>query len=113
MVVVPWMIDWLIPLMTHKISYELRRWRTRSYQNSDAGNVVVTGLEKGHFISEKVFSLQSDTYVKVIEPVNLVESVPPKVTSPFVAESALLGSKDTATRFCGMDPCEKRLSVTR
>ena len=33
--------------------------------------------------------------VNEIVPVNLVESVPPKVSSPFVTEAEFVGSKET------------------
>ena len=52
------------------------------------------------------------THAKEIEPVNLEESVPPKVSSPLVTLSELVGAKDTATKFEVMMRCEKRLSVT-
>lgn len=45
-------------------------------QNSLAGEVEVMGT-------------------KVIDPVNLDESVPPKVISPFVTESDVVGSNET------------------
>lgn len=48
-----------------------------------------------------------------MEPVNLEESVPPKVNSPLVTDSEVVGSKETAIRFWEMVPWEKRLSVTR
>lgn len=47
-----------------------------------------------------------------MEPVNLEESVPPKVNSPLVDDSDVVGSKETARRFWVMVPWEKRLSVT-
>ena len=40
------------------------------------------------------------TYVKLIDPVNLLESVPPNVTSPLVDSKVVVGSNDTATKFC-------------
>ena len=49
--------------------------------------------------------------MKVMEPVNLEESVPPKVSSPFSTEEVVVGSKETATESTGMVPCEYRLSV--
>jgi hypothetical protein len=45
-------------------------------------------------------------------PVNLVGSVPPNVSSPFLTNFAVVGSKDTETRLDGMAPLLKRLSVT-
>ena len=48
----------------------------------------------------------------VIDPVYLVESVPPKVNSPFWLSSVVVGSKDTATRSDGIVPWLNRLSVT-
>ena len=52
------------------------------------------------------------TYTKLIEPENLLESVPPKVSSPFVTESCVVGSNEIATKFWLMTACENRLSVT-
>ena len=43
---------------------------------------------------------------------NLVESVPPKVNSPFLSNVEVVGSKDTPRRSAGVVPCKKRLSVT-
>ena len=43
---------------------------------------------------------------------NLLESVPPNVTSPLVDSSDVVGSKETATKFCVITPCENKLSVT-
>ena len=48
----------------------------------------------------------------VIEPVNLEESVPPNVSSPFCSEAVVVGSKDTETMLAGIVPWLKRLSVT-
>jgi hypothetical protein len=42
----------------------------------------------------------------------LVESVAPNVSSPFTTDAEVVGSKDTATRFCLIVPCAKRVSVT-
>ncbi len=50
--------------------------------------------------------------MKVMEPVNLLESVAPKVSSPLVTDSELVGSKETASKLLGMVPWLKRLSVT-
>lgn len=52
------------------------------------------------------------TYAYVIDPVNLVGSVSPNVSSPFVTGLAIVGSKDTETRLDGIAPLLKRLSVT-
>jgi len=64
-------------------------------QNSFAGEVPVMG-------------------VKVSEPVNLVLSVPPQVSSPFNCspEELVIGSKETPISWALIVPCEKRLSVT-
>lgn len=43
----------------------------------------------------------------------MVESVPPKVSSPFVTDSTVVGSNETATDFVVMDPREYKLSVTK
>ena len=48
---------------------------------------------------------------KVMDPVNLLESVPPNVNSPLVISSVFVGAKDTATKFWPIVPCLKRLSV--
>ncbi len=48
----------------------------------------------------------------MIVPVNLVESVPPKVNSPFLTDVVVVGSKDTETRSDEIVPWLKRLSVT-
>ncbi len=45
-------------------------------------------------------------------PVNLLESVPPKVSSPLVEVKLVVGSKETATKFEVIIPCENKLSVT-
>jgi hypothetical protein len=50
--------------------------------------------------------------VKVIEPVNLLESVAPKVNSPLALLSEFVGSKETATKFDGITPWVNKLSVT-
>jgi len=52
------------------------------------------------------------TYTQVIAPVNLVESVPPNVNSPFLTDVVVVGSKDTATSSDVMVPWLKSLSVT-
>ena len=50
--------------------------------------------------------------MNVIGPVNLVESVPPNVNSPFLTDVAVVGSKDTPTRLDVIVFWLKRLSVT-
>ena len=50
--------------------------------------------------------------MNVIDPVNLVESVPPNVNSPFWLSSVVVGSKDTETMSDGIVPWLNRLSVT-
>ena len=80
-----------------------------TYQNSDAGDVLVIGL---HTRSATVNDDASCTHAKLIFPVNFLESVPPKVSSPLVIDSEVVGSNDTATRCCGIFFCEERLSVT-
>jgi hypothetical protein len=42
--------------------------------------------------------------MNVIFPVNFEESLPPKVSSPFLAELEFVGSKDTETRLEEMLP---------
>jgi hypothetical protein len=56
--------------------------------------------------------LATGTHVNVISPVNFEGSVPPNVSSPFLTELALVGSKDTETKLAEMVPWLKRLSVT-
>lgn len=66
MVVEPYLIDWLMP------------------QYSLAGEVEVMGLSVNNPMSDKAFlTMNINTYMKVIEPVNLLLSVPPQVISPF------------------------------
>jgi hypothetical protein len=76
----------------------------------------VTGLCKAKINTEspKKAMLLRQTYKVVIFPMNLLESTPPNVSSPFVtdAEVEVVGSKDTATKFSLIVPCSKRLSVT-
>jgi hypothetical protein len=48
----------------------------------------------------------------VTDPVNLVESAAPNVSSPFLTDSVVVGSKNTPTRSDGIIPWLKRLSVT-
>ena len=47
-----------------------------------------------------------------MSPVYLELSVPPKVSSPFVLLSVVVGSKETARTSVSMVPWDKRLSVT-
>lgn len=53
-----------------------------------------------------------NTYTKWISPVNLLESVPPKVSSPFVMESVVVGSKEIPICFESKRPRENALSKT-
>lgn len=48
----------------------------------------------------------------VMLPVNFELSVPPKVNSPFVSDSAVVGSNETATKLLEIFPWLKRLPVT-
>ena len=50
--------------------------------------------------------------MKVIEPINLVASVPPQVISPFKSLPVMAGPNETPISWAGMVPWEKRLSVT-
>jgi hypothetical protein len=50
--------------------------------------------------------------VNAISPVNLLESVPPKVSSPFSISNKVVGSNEIATRLSGIFPCLNKLSVT-
>jgi len=59
--------------------------------------------------------LEGDVVVmgeNVIAPVNLLESVPPKVSSPFVTDADVVGSNETPISSDVIVPCENRLSVT-
>lgn len=89
---VPYVIVWSIP------------------QNSFAGDVFVSGLR----ICEKMRRLRtnSDTYAKVIAPVNLEESVPPNVSSPLVSAADVVGAKETLTSWAGMVPWLNNWSTT-
>lgn len=49
--------------------------------------------------------------MNVMSPVNLLESVPPNVSSPLVLESEVVGWKDIPITSVGMEPCANRLSV--
>ena len=51
-------------------------------------------------------------YMYVIDPVNLVESMPPNVNSPFLFDDEVVGSNDTETRSDEIVPWLNRLSVT-
>ena len=51
-------------------------------------------------------------YIHVIDPVNLMGSVPPNVSSPFFSLPVVVGSKGTATSSTGIVPWLNRLSVT-
>ena len=51
-------------------------------------------------------------YMYVIDPVNLAESVPPNVNSPFWIGGEVVGSNDTETRSDEIVPWLNRLSVT-
>ena len=53
-----------------------------------------------------------NTNAKLMEPTNLAESVPPKVTSPLTLGKVVVGSKEIPTWFAAMTACAKRLSVT-
>ena len=53
----------------------------------------------------------SDTYTNSISPLNLLGLTPPKVSSPFVASSVVVGSKETATRLSEIAPSLNKLSV--
>ena len=48
-----------------------------------------------------------------MEPVNLLESVPPNVSSPLVTVSWVVGWKETATEAVEIRPCFAKLSVTK
>ena len=52
------------------------------------------------------------TYTQVIAPVNLVESVPPNVNSPFLVDVVVVGAKDMPISSDVMVPWLNRLSVT-
>lgn len=52
------------------------------------------------------------THVKPMEPVNLVESVPPKAIAPLTSSEVVVGSKEMPMRWLVMVPWLKRLSVT-
>ena len=55
---------------------------------------------------------QTATYTKLRSPLNLLESTPPNVSSPFVIESVVVGSKDMPISFVVTRPWEKALSST-
>ena len=83
-----------------------------TYQYSEAGDVDVIGLRKSGMSDCAYYSLPTGTYVKVMDPVNLLESVAPNVNSPLVLDSEVVGSNETATKFDDILPWLKRLSVT-
>lgn len=64
--------------------------------NSFDGDVVVTGLIRNNInqSTDSVTASISNTYTKVIDPVNLLESVPPKSISPLVVDTDVGGSKE-------------------
>ena len=83
-------------------------------QNVFEGLVVVSGL-KIPIVSLNLSSVsrgKRDAHAKLIEPTNLAESVPPKVTSPLTLGKVVVGSKEIPTWFAAMTACAKRLSVT-
>jgi hypothetical protein len=63
-------------------------------------------------VSMELELVTTRAYMFVIDPVNLVESVPPNVNSPFAFDDVVVGSKDTETRSDGIVPWPNRLSVT-
>ena len=77
MTVVPYLTDRLMP------------------QNCEDGSVDVTGLEQSHVRRRN--NLTTTTHVNVIGAMNLLVSVPPKVSSPLVFSRLLVGSKEIAT----------------
>lgn len=52
------------------------------------------------------------TYTVCSDPVNLLGSAPPKLSSPLVIESEVVGSKETPTCLAPMRPAVNALSVT-
>jgi hypothetical protein len=52
------------------------------------------------------------TEMYVIEPVNLLLSVPPQLISPFKSLPVMEGSKEIPIECAEMIPCENKLSVT-
>ena len=52
------------------------------------------------------------THAKLIEPTNLLASVPPHVISPLTVPGSEVGSKEMATMSSAMTACAYRLSVT-
>lgn len=50
--------------------------------------------------------------MNVMEPVNLLLSVPPQVISPFKSLPVMEGSKETPISWAEMAPWENKLSVT-
>lgn len=51
-------------------------------------------------------------YTKVMSPMNFDGSMPPKMSSPFVADREEEGSKEMPTSFVASSPAAKALSVT-
>ena len=92
MTVVPYLTDRLMP------------------QNCEDGSVDVTGLEQSHVRRRN--NLTATTHVNVIGAMNLLGSVPPKVSSPFNEVTSVAGSKEMDTRSAGMSPWLKALSTT-
>jgi hypothetical protein len=56
--------------------------------------------------------VDAQTHKLVISPAYCVELVLPNVISSLFSSSTLVGSRDTATRFCSIFSCSNRLSVT-
>ena len=82
-------------------------------QNWFEGLVVVMGLD----IAKSQIGMQDPydakmTYAKLMEPVNLEESVPPKVSSPLTVPGTDVGSNEMATRSCSVTACANKLSTT-
>jgi hypothetical protein len=78
----------------------------------EAGRVSRRRRAVQSHVSMELEPVTTRAYMFVIDPVNLVESVPPNVNSPFGLDDVVVGSKDTETRSDGMVPWLNRLSVT-
>ena len=65
-----------------------------------------------HQIACRRVAALNDTYTKFRGPVNLLVSMPPKVSSPFVLFSVVVGSNEIPNMCAGMSPAVKALSVT-
>lgn len=52
------------------------------------------------------------SYTKLRGPVNLLESMPPKVSSPFVISRLVVGANEMPTSCASIRPCANALSVT-